>query len=126
MPGWGSIMGLQFENLVLNNRLQLQKILNIDPVEIIAEGPYFQRKTERIAGYQIDYMIQTRFDCLYVCEIKFSKNEIQEGIIHEIQEKIKWLKVPKHFSFRPVLVHVNGVKETVEDTVWTLKIFFFK
>lgn len=115
LPGWTSIIGLQFENLVLNNRTKLQKILKIDPTQIIAEGPYFQRKTERTPGCQIDYMIQTRFDSLYVCEIKFSKNEIKEDIITEMHEKIKRLKTPKHFSFRPVLIHVNGVSDPVKE-----------
>ncbi|CAO5682413.1 MAG: hypothetical protein HEEMFOPI_01662 [Holosporales bacterium] len=119
-------MGFQFENLVLNNRITVQKILKIDPSEIVSEGAYFQRKTERIAGCQIDYMIQTKFDCLYICEIKFSKNELKEEVIDEVKEKIKRLKTPKNFSFRPVLIHVNGVRDCVVESGFFSQIINFE
>ena len=44
LPQWQSAMGLQFENLVLNNRKAVQKILGIDPSEIVNDNPFFQRK----------------------------------------------------------------------------------
>lgn len=34
-------------------------------------------------------------------------------IIEEMEKKIKRLKVPKRFTIRPVLVHVNGVENAV-------------
>lgn len=36
-------------------------------------------------------------------------------IIEEMKKKIKNLKVPKLFSIRPVLIHVNEVEERVLD-----------
>ena len=36
-------------------------------------------------------------------------------IIESMQEKIKRLKVPRHMSCRPVLIHVNGVTSDVEE-----------
>src|SRR5262249_1269726 len=30
----------------------------------------------RLAGCQIDYLIQTRFNCLYVCEVKFRQESL--------------------------------------------------
>ncbi len=59
-------------------------------------------------------MIQTR-QALYVCEIKFRIDPIGVDVIEETQEKIKRLKAHKHFSFYPVLIHVNGVKSSVID-----------
>lgn len=38
-------------------------------------------------------------------------------IIKEMKEKIKKLKVPRCFSTRPVLIHVNGVDERYFDKV---------
>ena len=32
-----------------------------------------------------------------------------------MQEKIRRLKIPKHLSRRPVLIHVNGVSHEVID-----------
>lgn len=114
-PGWNSIMGLQFENLVLNNKRLIWKLLKIKPEEIICDNPFFQRKTKKHSGCQIDYMIQTKYNVLYIFEIKFSKNSINTDIIHEMQNKIKHLQIPKHFSYRIILIHVNGVTEEVVD-----------
>jgi hypothetical protein len=112
---WTTMMGLQFEALVLNNRKMVWQALKMPPEEIVFDNPFFQRRTQRRAGCQIDYMIQTRFNTVYVCEIKFSLKEIQASIIEEVQEKIKRLSLPEHFSYRPVLLHVNGVHESVEE-----------
>ena len=125
LPSWTSIMGLQFENLVLNNRERLWEILEIKPEEIVFENPFFQRKTTRRVGCQIDYMIQTTFSTLYVCEIKFSKNLVGSDIFEEIEKKIKRLQMPKHMSFRPVLIQVNGVSEEVEESEYFYKIVNF-
>lgn len=115
LPNWNTIMGLQFENLVLNNRQLLWNFLGITPGEIICDNPYFQRKTIRHSGCQIDYLIQTKYNTLYICEVKFSKNELKKDVIRDIQEKIENIAMPKRFSYRPVLIHVNGVKEEVEE-----------
>ena len=116
LPEWHSIMGLQFENLILNNRKHIHKVLKIDPTDIISDNPYFQNANYRHAGCQIDYMVQTKFDTLYICEIKFSKNLIDSSIIPEVQSKINTLQSSKKFSCRPVLIHVNGVNEDVVDS----------
>lgn len=113
LPGWDSILGLQFENLILNNRHYIQKCLGIKPDEIITDNPFFQRKTQRNLGCQIDYLIQTKFNSLYVCEIKFSMDKISSSVIEQVQRKIDRLQIPRNFSYRPVLIHVNGITEAV-------------
>lgn len=115
LPNWNTITGLQFENLVLNNRQLLWRILGIAPEDIVCDNPYFQRKTARYAGCQIDYLIQTKHNTVYVCEIKFSKNELKIEVSRDVQKKIAQIALPKRFSYRPVLIHVNGVKEEVEE-----------
>ena len=112
---WETIMGLQFENLVAHNSNDLLDLLGIDWSECIFAGPYFQTQTKQKSGCQIDYLIQTK-TALYVCEIKFSKNPIEKEVAEEVRKKIEALKIPKHLSFRPVLVHVGGVsKRLVEE-----------
>lgn len=113
LPEWYGVMGLQFENLVLNNKSHLHRALGIHAGDIICENPFFQRKTSTAPGCQIDYMIQTKFNSLYVCEIKFSKDKVGSSVIEEVQQKVDALKKPKGFSIRPVLMHVNGVSEAV-------------
>lgn len=113
---WNTIMGLQFENLVLNNRKLIHQLLNIKSDEIVNENPFFQKSTKRIPGCQVDYMIQTKFNSLYICEIKFSKNKIDTSVIKEMETKINNFKFPRGFSYRPVLIHVNGVNTDVTDS----------
>ena len=116
LPEWYAVTGFQFENLILNNRKSIHRLLGINPVDIICENPYFQKQTYRYPGCQIDYMIQTRFDTLYVCEIKFSKNPVDFTVIKEVQTKIDALQYAKRFSCRPVLIHVNGVDERILES----------
>lgn len=115
LPGWHAILALQFENLVVNNHKKIIKLLGVKQEDILLLGPFFQRKTLRHEGCQIDFMIQTKHDIVYVCEIKFKREEIGINIINEVQNKIERLKVPKYVSRRAVLIHVNGVEDEVMD-----------
>ncbi len=74
-------MGLQVENLVVNNRRKLLQIMGVYPEDVLYTGPYFQRKTNRQAGCQMDYLIQTKTNVRYVCEIKFSKNAVGLSVV---------------------------------------------
>lgn len=112
-PGWESILGIQFENLVIKNKKSLHKQLNIPTNEIVYANPYFQRETKSSKGCQIDYLVQTKFNVLYVCEIKFSKNQITPSVINEMEKKLSCLQIPKGYSTRPILVHVNGVSDEI-------------
>jgi AAA+ ATPase superfamily predicted ATPase len=123
--GWEGIMGLQFENLVVHNFKEIWRVLNLSSEDVTMDGPFFQTSTARQPGCQIDYMIQTRFHNLYICEVKFSKDPIGIKVIEAMQEKIKSLKVPKHFSIRPVLIHVNGVEDSVLDERYFDKVIDF-
>lgn len=116
LPGWNAIMGLQFENLVLKNRKKIWERLGIRPEDIIADNPYFQKKTSTRKGCQIDYLIQTRFNTLFACEIKFSVNPLKSDILSEVKDKLSCIVLPKRFSCWPVLIHVNGVIDSVQDS----------
>lgn len=125
LPGWKSIMGLQFENLVLNNTDKIKALLGLEAEGIIFDNPFFQRRNQKQAGCQIDYMIQTQYNTVYICEIKFSQNPIDFNIIEEMQNKIKKIKLPRHMSYRCVLIHANGVAERVIDSNFFYKIIDF-
>jgi uncharacterized protein len=124
-PGWDSIMGLQFENVVLNNRKLIHEKLGIRPEEIVCDNPYFQRKTLKQQGCQIDYLVQSKYKTLYVCEIKFLRSEIDVSVIHAVKEKIAKLALPRGFACLPVLIHVNGVSDEVKETDYFCKIIDF-
>lgn len=126
LPGLDTIMGLQFENMVLNNRKFIWKKLNIYAEDIITNNPYFQKPQTRRKGCQIDYLIQTRTKILYACEIKFLREEVQAGVINEVQKKIESFSLPKGFSIMPVLIHVNGVNSDVVSEQYFSHIIDFK
>lgn len=125
LPGWETMMGLQFENLVVNNNASIINLLGIKPEEVISDNPFFQRPTTRQRGCQIDYLIQTKFDTAYICEIKFSKYAIGMNVIFDMKEKIKRLSVPRHISCRPVLIHVNGVTDELLEADYFSNIIDF-
>jgi AAA+ ATPase superfamily predicted ATPase len=125
LSGWDVIMGFQFENLVLSNRNAIIKLLNLRFEDILADNPYLQKKTKRQKGCQIDYLIQTKYNNLYLCEIKFSKHPVGAKVIEEVQEKIRRLKLPRGLAVLPVLIHVNGVQDTVEESDFFCKIIDF-
>ncbi|MEI8295940.1 MAG: ATP-binding protein [Alphaproteobacteria bacterium] len=125
LPGWDGMMGLQFENLVLNNHKRVLQLLEISPEDVVFENPFFQTKTTRHRGCQIDYLVQTRFDTVYPCEIKFSRTEVGLEVVEQVRQKIKNIALPRHVSYRPVLIHVNGVSEEVYDSGFFANIIDF-
>ena len=112
LPGWLSIIGLQFENLVLSNLNALQRLLQISPSSVLSVSPYFQHKTQRTQACQIDLLIQTRHT-LYICEIKFRK-QIPLSVVDEVKEKIHKIKIPKTTSVRPVLIYEGELSSNIK------------
>jgi len=125
LTGWSGIISLQFENLVLSNRGIVQDILGINRNDVEIDGSFFQRNTTKTKGCQIDYLIQTKTSTLYACEIKFTRNEIKLDIINEMKSKLSNLSIPRGFSCLPVLIHVNGVHDSVLDKNYFFKVIDF-
>lgn len=125
LPAWNSVMGLQFENLVLKNRNRIQEYLGIKAQDIVSDNPFFQRRTNAHQGCQIDYLIQTRFNTLFVCEIKYSSREIKTNVIDSMKTKLENLVVPKSFACLPVLIHIGGVDDEVVDAGYFTEIIDF-
>jgi uncharacterized protein len=125
LPNIDGILGLQFENIVLKNRLAIFERLHIDPNDVLYDNPFFQRKTLRHAGCQIDYLIQIQQKTLYVCEIKFSKNAVPPTVISDVQEKIARLSMPRHMSYRPVLIHAGAIAESIAEQEYFASVIDF-
>ena len=122
LPGWASVMGLQIENCILANHKKIKTLLRIPSEEVEMDGPFFQRKTVRHPGCQIDYMVQTRAHVLYACEIKFSRHPVGMMVVEEMKQKIASITLPKQYFCRPVLIHVNGVTDEVIDSQYFSRI----
>lgn len=125
LPGWYSTLGLQFENLVINNIQLVIKLLELPPSEVVNFGGYFQTKSTSKAGCQIDLLIQTKSHLLYSCEIKFSRQPISMDIIQQVQHKMKNLQKPKSMSCLPVLIHVNDVNDQVLESNFFYRVIDF-
>jgi hypothetical protein len=107
-------MGLQLEHLLLQNRPLLLKSMGIPATDIVCDGPYRQSQTATTRGCQIDYLVQTFTNNLFVCEFKFKRRELGVDVVQDMQEKVTALKVPRGFAPVPVLFHIGGVAPTVE------------
>ena len=122
---YNTIMGLQFENLVLNNRATIIHLLGLKPEEVLSDNPFFQHNTTKQKGCQVDYLIQTRYNTLFACEIKFHKKEIDTSVIASVKEKLSKLVIPRGFSCLPILIHANGISDEVAESDYFFKTIDF-
>lgn len=118
LPGWDAVMGLQFENLIVNNAMSLVPDLHLGGAIVESAAPYRNmRKGEdgKRGGCQVDLMIQTPMTA-YVVEIKRKKRMIDGSIIDEVSEKLR--KIPRRsgLSLRPVLVYEGELDPAVEGS----------
>ena len=125
MSNWDTVIGLQFENLVLGNREKITDYLNIKPEDIIVDNPYVQRQSSTQQGCQIDYLIQTKSKNLYVCEVKFSREKINSKVISSLETKIDRLKAPRGFAVLPVLIHISGISSHIDESDYFYSIIDF-
>lgn len=113
LPGWDVIMGLQFENLVLNNIAVLAPHIGLMGKAVESAAPYFRSGRKTGKGVQIDYLVQLP-KCTYVIEIK-RKRHITSAIEDQMQEKLDRLKLPRGRSVKLVLVYAGELDPVVEE-----------
>ena len=112
LRGWDSLMGLQFENLVLGNLTRILKPLGFDRTLLKSAAPYRQTATKRRKGCQIDLLLQAeRKVC--VVEIK-RKALIGREVEDEVDAKISALPVSRGVSVRTALVYEGELAKSVE------------
>lgn len=112
LPGWQTILGLQFETMILNNLHSLLPVIGLDKTLILSAAPYYRKSGITTRGCQIDLLIQTK-SSLYVVEIKH-QHKISAAIIKEMQEKTAALDKPKNKSVRTVLVYEGELAPAIE------------
>ena len=116
LPGWDAILGLQFENLVVNNFRELVKPLHLEGIPVLSAVPYERRagkdgNSDARKGLQIDLLVQTRKSA-YVIEIKRRKS-IGESVESEVAEKVARLRHPRGISIRTALVYEGELAPVV-------------
>lgn len=115
LPEWNAIMGLQFENLVVNNAAELIPHLGLGDAIVTSAAPYRHNRASRDGtsrGCQIDLLIQTPRTA-YVVEVK-RMNRITSSVEDEVAEKIRRLPLRRGLSTRPVLVYDGELDGDVE------------
>lgn len=117
LPGWSSILGLQFENLIVNNAMDLLPFLHLGNAIVESVAPYRHVRKGRDGkpgGCQIDLLVQTARTA-YVVEVK-RRREIAPSIESEVEQKIRRLPLRAGLSVRPVLVYDGELAPSVEGT----------
>jgi Holliday junction resolvase-like predicted endonuclease len=112
LPEWPAVLGLQFENLVLNNVSSLVRLLRLGGTPLLGAAPYLQRSTLRKQGCQVDLLMRTKHS-LYVVEIKHRRS-IDVSVIDEVREKVVRLNAGKGASVRTALVYEGQLDPKVE------------
>lgn len=113
LPGWDVVMGLQFENLVLNNFPALARIVGLMGRSVESVAPYYRRKGKSGDGVQIDMLIQLP-KSVYVVEVK-RKAKITASIESEVRTKLDRLPTVRGKSIRTVLVYDGELSHELEE-----------
>lgn len=111
LNGWDSILGLQFENLILNHVNDLFPHIGLEQSLVLSAAPYTQNATKRNEGCQIDLLIRTE-RTLMVVEIK-RQREIRHEVVDEVAEKIRKLRYDKKLSVRTALVYDGHLSASI-------------
>lgn len=111
LNGWDSILGLQFQNLILNHVTDLFPQLGLGKSLVLSAAPYVQNATKRNRGCQIDLLIRTE-RMLMVVEVK-RKKQIGHEIIAEVEEKVRRLRHDRRLSIRTALVYDGNLSASV-------------
>lgn len=115
LPGWDAVMGLAFENLIVNNAMELVPFLGIGNATILSAAPFRHMRRGRNGadrGCQIDLLIQTPRTA-YAVEVK-RKARIGVEIEDEMEQRLSRLPLRKGMSARPVLVFDGELDPVVE------------
>ena len=115
LPGWDSVMGLAFENLVVNNAMELVPFLGIGNATILSAAPFRHARHGRDGsdrGCQIDLLVQTPRTA-YAVKVK-RKTRIGPEIEDEMEQRLSRIPLRRGVSVRPVLVFDGELDPVVE------------
>lgn len=112
LPGWDTILGLQFENLIVNNLPAILPRLGLDRVLLKSAAPWRQKQTSRRRGCQIDLLLQSERG---VCVVEMKRRrEIGREVADEVAAKVRALDLPRDVSVRTALVYDGRLSPRVE------------
>jgi len=113
LSGWQTILGLQFENLVVSHYRELLPFLRIGGQLILSASPYQKRGTKQGPGVQVDLLLQMK-SAVYFVEVRH-QDRIDVSIEKEMQERISRTPCIGEKSKRAVLVHSGAVDPRIVE-----------
>ena len=113
LKGWHSIMGLAFENLVVNHVRDLLVPLHLENALVTSAAPYVKKGSRKtgVSGCQVDLLIQTA-ESFCLVEIK-RKARIGLEIIDEMKKKVETFPAVKGKAVRTALVYDGDLEPVV-------------
>ncbi len=113
LDGWDSVMGLAFENLVVNNVRALMVPLGLGTAHVTSAAPYSRVGSKNgKRGVQADLLVQTHRS-MCVVEVK-RQREIGRDVIDEVEEKVRRIPHRDGISVRTALVYEGHLAPIVE------------
>ncbi len=114
-PGSDGIFGLQFENLILKTRPALWAHLGLRAEDIVFDNPLLANShpaNPRLPARLRDPVSQ-QHRLRPVSQVQ--QGAYARAVVTEVDAKIRALGKPRNFTFRPILIHVNGVDDAVGE-----------
>ncbi len=112
LPGWNAVMGLQFENLIVNHAMEIVPHLHLGGAIVTSAAPYRHGRSSKGGGCQIDLLIQTPRSA-YVVEVK-RQGRTGKEVEEQLAEEMRRLHARKGVSLHPVLVYLGDLDGEVE------------
>ena len=113
-PSLQQYYGYAFERLCEDSIDLILEKIGLSLTDIEQMGPYFQQG-KRGEGLQIDWLVIRRDNVWSPIEFKYTNKPVGSSLVHEVEQKISRLRVPKEISVEPVAVSACGVTQAVRD-----------
>jgi hypothetical protein len=112
--GWETVMGLQFETLIVNNYPELLPSLHLGRALIVSAAPFHRNAGAKSGrkGLQVDLLLQTR-QSVCIVEIK-RQRRIGKEVVAEVEEKCRRLSRPSGVSLKTALVYDGELAPSLE------------
>jgi len=113
LRGWESVLGLAFENLVVNHYVEFLPRLGLSNTLLTSAAPYRKNGNpkRKVKGCQVDLLLQGD-NLLCLVEVK-RKRMIGDEVIEEMDKKVSAIRRRKGVSVRTALVYEGQLARTV-------------
>ncbi len=113
-PRFHSWLGYGFENLCLEHRFELAKLMGFSDVDFRV-GPYFSRRRSHTKGIQIDLIYDRKDSVMLVCEIKFSDTPAGIEVVNKLKRNASLIPNPRNKTLRFALITKVPPARSVQD-----------